>query len=243
MVSARRVALKGLTNTRDLGGFVTEDGKLTKYNVFFRSESLFGLDTDAVMDFKKYGINNCIDIHGQIDDVLRIHPFQNNPCFDYYCIPVLSDVIKHKGTHKDNFQEADWIGVNTRMLEVNKEWVKQVIDMCACVQTGTIIHCRTGKSRTSLICMLIMLLAKVPNVDIVAEFATTEIYMKEKYDMYLKNSFHSEGFYKSPAFVMEETIKYIYDNYSGVELYLKSCGVSEESMKKIIEKYVCNVTI
>ena len=91
--------------------------------------------------------------------------------------------------------------------------------------------------------MLIMLLAKVPNVDIVAEFATTEIYMKEKYDMYLKNSFHSEGFYKSPAFVMEETIKYIYDNYDGVEPYLKTCGVSEETMKKIIQKYVCDVII
>lgn len=243
MVSARRVLIKGLDNTRDLGGFVTEDGKVTRFNVFFRSESLFGFELDDVLDVKKYGINNCIDIHGQIDDVIRIHPFQKDVQFDYYCIPVLSDIIKHKGTNKDNFQEANWVNVNIRMLEVNKDWVKRVIDTCAGTRPGTIIHCRTGKSRTSLICMLIMLLAKVPIVDIVAEFATTDIYMKEKYDMYLKNSFHSEGFYKSPAFVMEETIKYIHDNYESVERYLKTCGVSDESMKTIVDKYVSNITM
>ena len=241
MIKARRIVLNGLNNARDLGGFVTEDGKITKLGVFFRSESLFYLNPEDVVVLEKYGITSCIDIHGQVDNKKMVHPFQENPKFDYCCIPVLSDLIKHTGTEKDNFQESDWVAVNIRMLEVNKIWVKDVITACAESKIGTVIHCRTGKSRTSLIRMMIMLLAKVPIVDIVAEFATTEIYMKKKYECFLKNSFHSEGFYKSPAFVLEKTINHIIDNYGTVESYLISCGVSETSMKKIINKYICTI--
>ena len=243
MISARRVVIDGLSNTRDLGGFITEAGKITKFNVFFRSESLFYLDSSNVTMLEKYGITNCIDIHGQVDDQNRLHPFQDSQKFEYRCIPILSDLIKHKGTKKDNFQEADWVDVNIRMLETNKQWVKEVITACADAKSGTIIHCRTGKSRTSLICMILMMLAKVPSVDIVAEFATTEIYMKKKYDEFLKNSFHSEGFYKSSAFILDRTIEHINNKYIDVVGYLKSCEVSDITMRKIIDKFVCEIDI
>lgn len=241
MIKARRIVLNGLDNARDLGGFVTEDGRITKFGVFFRSESLFYLESKDVTVLEKYGITGCIDIHGPIDDKKKIHPFQNNPKLNYCCIPILSDLIKHIGTEKDNFKESDWVDVNIRILEVNKTWVKDVITACAEFKAGTIIHCRTGKTRTSLICMIIMLLAKVPIVDIIAEFATTEIYMKNKYEFILKNSFHSEGFYKSPAFVLEKTINHIIDSYGTIESYLNSCGISETSIKKIRNKYISTI--
>ena len=91
--------------------------------------------------------------------------------------------------------------------------------------------------------MILMMLAKVPSVDIVAEFATTEIYMKKKYDEFLKNSFHSEGFYKSSAFILDRTIEHINNKYTDVVGYLKSCEVSDITMRKIIDKFVCEIDI
>ena len=240
MEAVRRILIEGLDNTRDLGGFVTENRFVTKFNVFYRSESLFGLNEESVKKLIEMGITNCIDVHGPIRDGNDIHPFQNHNGCKYFCFPVLSDVIRHTGTEKDNFSEEDWIYVNTRMLEKDKVWIGTVISACAATVGGTIIHCRTGKSRTSLICMLLMLLAKIPSEDIIAEFATTEIYMGRKYRALLKTSFHSPGFYKSPAFVMERTMEYLLKQYSSVENYLSVCGVSAESMEKIKKKFVAD---
>jgi len=241
MICARRILIDGLDNTRDIGGFLTEDGNITLNNVFFRSESLYYMQSEKLSEFEKYGIYSCIDIHGPVHNSGELHPFQKDSRFEYRRIPILSDIIRHTGTEKDNFKEEDWVPVNIRMLETNKQWICEVIKACAETKGGTIIHCRTGKSRTSLICMIIMLLAKVPLPDIIAEFATTEIYMKEKYGKYLENSFHSEGFYKSPAFVMECTISHINNNYGDVVNYLHSCGVDDSAMKKILDKYVCKI--
>lgn len=238
MEAVRRILVEGLDNTRDLGGFVNENGYVTKFNVFYRSESLFGLNEKAVKKLIDIGITNCIDVHGPIGDGNEVHPFQSRYECKYFCFPVLSDVIRHNGTEKDNFLEEDWIYVNTRMLEKDKAWVGLVISACADTVGGTIIHCRTGKSRTSLICMLLMLLAKIPAEDIIAEFATTEIYMERKYRDLLKVSFHSPGFYKSPAFIMERTMEYLLKQYGSVENYLSVCGVSTENMERIKKKFV-----
>lgn len=241
MEPVRRILVCGLDNTRDLGGFVTENGFVTRYNVFYRSESLFGLGEEAIDTLIRRGIVNCIDVHGPLGGGGNaLHPFQSHNECTYYYFPVLSDAIRHTGTEKDNFAEEDWIYVNTRILENNKAWMGDVISACAETKGGTIIHCRTGKSRTSLICMLLMLLVKVPIIDIIAEFATTEIYMKKKYDALLRTSFHSPDFYKSPAFVMDKTINYLYDQYGSVEDYLQTCGVSAKSMEKIRTKFISN---
>lgn len=240
MEAVRRILIDGLDNTRDLGGFVTENGFVARYNVFYRSESLFGLNEKAVKKLIEMGITNCIDVHGPIGDGNDVHPFQARNGCKYFCFPVLSDVIKHTGTEKDSFSDKDWIYVNTRMLEKDKAWVGLVISACADTVGGTIIHCRTGKSRTSLICMLLMLLAKIPAEDIIAEFASTEIYMGRKYRALLKTSCHSPGFYKSPAFIMERTMEYLLKQYGSVEKYLSLCGVSAESMERIKIKFVAD---
>lgn len=39
MAQMRRLPLKGLYNCRDLGGYPTENGRVTKFGVFLRSEA------------------------------------------------------------------------------------------------------------------------------------------------------------------------------------------------------------
>ena len=238
MICARRILIPGLDNMRDLGGFITEDGKITRYGTFLRSESMFGLDESVIPLLKKHGITGCIDMHGEVDELEKRHPLRDNAEFEYYCIPKLSSIIRHEGTERDGFKEEYWITVNIDMLETNKDWIRDVIKACANSKMGTVIHCRTGKTRTSLICMMIMMLVRVPTIDIIAEYSTVEIYMRDKYKRLLESSFHSEGFYKSSPFIIEETIKYILDNYGTIESYLESCGVTAADMSAIACKLV-----
>ena len=45
-----RLPLKGTKNTRDLGGYPTKDGKVTKFHMFVRSDNLINI-TDKIMNF------------------------------------------------------------------------------------------------------------------------------------------------------------------------------------------------
>lgn len=238
MIFSRRVLIDGFDNIRDLGGFQTSDGHITKMGVFFRSESLFHISEKHLTELKNHNIFNCIDIHGPIDNSGIVHPFEADKECKYYCIPVLSDLINHTGTEKDNFQVEYWIQVNTRMLENNKDWICSVMKRCADTTNGTVIHCRTGKSRTSLISMLIMSIANIPQVDIPAEFSTTDVYMERKYAELLKTSNHAKGFYQSPAFIMDKTVEYLITNYGDVNNYLTKCGLEKNDIEKIHHKFV-----
>ena len=64
MKQSRRLPLQALYNCRDLGGFPTADGGVTKYGVFLRSEAPCNLpqaDLDALLD---YGLAETIDLRG-----------------------------------------------------------------------------------------------------------------------------------------------------------------------------------
>lgn len=237
MNNRRILDIENLDNLRDLGGYVTIDKKTTKYNVFLRSESLLDISTQDIVRLQQIGIANCIDLHGNLYGETQKHPAINSG-INYYCFPILSNFIKHTGTVRDKFTPSDWIKVNIDLLENHKQWIYDVIKTCSITECGTVIHCRTGKSRTSLIVMLLLLIAKVPPVDIVADFAVTEIYMKEKYRELYRKSFHSWGFYSSADFIMEKTIAYLLSVYKSIDQYLFSCGITQNEMNKIKQKFI-----
>lgn len=237
MYTRRIVGIKSLDNFRDMGGFVTLENYITKPKIFFRSETLLGISKQDIQYLRQIGIKNCIDLHGNLYGETQKHPIIDS-YINYYCLPILSNIIQHTGTFRDKFRPDYWVKVNIDLLENNKKWINEVIRTCASTEGGTIIHCRTGKSRTSLIMMILLLVAKVPTVDIVADFSVTEIYMKNKYKKYYRNSFHSWGFYSSAAFIMEETISYLLNTYNSVENYLYSCGATNEVIKMIRQKFV-----
>ncbi len=238
MKSVRRVIeYEGMMNFRDMGGFATLDGRVTQFNVFFRSEEPINFSPQQLLDLQCYGISCCIDLHGILENNGYHHPLENSPNIHYKCISALSDIINHTGSKRDGFKAKDWLKVNSRMLEINREWIKEIIHTCAIEEGGILIHCRTGKSRTSLIIAILMMIARVPAIDIISDFAVTELYMNEKYKKMYRTSFHSKGFYKSSSFIMENLIEYINTTYDSVENYLFTCGITNDEIEIIRNKF------
>lgn len=58
----RRIALEGLTNFRDLGGYKTESGDTMKWRTIFRSDTLSGLTEMDVETVCGLGLNTAIDL-------------------------------------------------------------------------------------------------------------------------------------------------------------------------------------
>jgi protein-tyrosine phosphatase len=241
MKECRRLLIDKMSNTRELGGFCTNNGLITKHHVFLRSEAPLGLTLSDVCKLKEYNIKNCIDLHGNPEGNNYSHPFILDKELKYFNHPILSTIIRHDGSESDNFDAAFWVDVYIDFLENSKSWINAVLTTCSSTIGGTLIHCRTGKSRTAIICMLLMLIAEVPYTDIIAEFATTDIYMHDKYNEMLKTSFRTVGFYSSPAFIMRDTINYLNSRYGDVCKYLDSCDISHNVIDGIKLKFLDSI--
>jgi len=59
-----RLPLEGAVNTRDLGGYVTNDNMITKFKTFIRSSRLTDLTEKDNNFLKKYGVTDVIDLRG-----------------------------------------------------------------------------------------------------------------------------------------------------------------------------------
>ena len=57
----RRLMTRGLYNARDLGGFPTADGNVTRFGVFVRSEAPVGLPRTDIDYLRQYGVTASMD--------------------------------------------------------------------------------------------------------------------------------------------------------------------------------------
>ncbi len=240
MISCRRLPLKGLDNARDLGGFITEEGKVTKYNTYIRCEEMSRVTNDDILFLKEYGINSCIDLRSNAQIKKYPSPIQEVKGIQYYTIDADTSFSEKNNSvmYADDFQATGWISVLFGILDGQKLWVGKAMKILAECNKGAILNCNTGRNRSNLISLLVMLIAKVPQVDIVAEYTTNEIYLREKYLVWDAEHVRSKGFYSTPSFVMEEIIKQLFLKYGNVENYLISCGVTIEDIHNIYNSIV-----
>ena len=85
-----RLPIEGTKNTRDLGGYPTKDGKVTKFHIFVRSDNLINI-TDKDNEFlKDYGISDIIDFRGNtsIQSTFVSDDNINNQYFKFHYIPL-----------------------------------------------------------------------------------------------------------------------------------------------------------
>ena len=101
-----------------------------------------------------------------------------------------------------------------------------------------LFSCNSGRNRSNLLALIVLSIAKVPYEDIVADYATNEIYLKEFYKRcYLEGS-HPASFYETPYYVMEDVIQRVLRKYGSFEDYLCYCGVSSDSIRRIYHTIV-----
>ena len=60
-----KIYLEGTHNTRDLGGYVTQDGRKVRSKFLYRSDKLSNLTPNDVLSLQKLGIKRIIDFRSE----------------------------------------------------------------------------------------------------------------------------------------------------------------------------------
>jgi len=163
-------------NFRQLGGYVTTDGRSVKENVFYRSGAPFRMNESEIEVLKELGLAAIMDLRSNEEILQRPDPEFPN---------IL--MIKHSGTVSEGGEEINFSsegmnrigeGGKEQLALLKKYYARMPFNNQAFrilfehIQKGDVpilIHCASGKDRTGVACMLILLAL---GVDIVVESAT-----------------------------------------------------------------------
>ena len=230
-----RLPLQGTANTRDLGGYPTKDGHVTKWQVFVRSDDLYDL-TDSDHHFlKDYGLKTVIDLRSTPELQMRPNPYAFSAEVDYHNVSLFENASPEVlSKAPQDLLKSMYL----EMLELHQPQVKAIFEIIASAKPGLILfHCAAGKDRTGVIAMLLMGLVNVPNRDIVSNYEVSFTNLRRNVYFKQQDNQHSPVVLSTNT-NMEDTITFIRDKYQTFENYLLSIGLSPETLALIKARFI-----
>ena len=223
----RRIICKYVNNLRDLGGYMTQDNRITKFNSIYRSDVPIFLTESELNYFKENKLTTIIDLRTKDEIAKKVNYFQDKG-FDYYNITLKGEKCPKR--------EKD-IPVGYMEIINDKDNIKLVLDVIKNSKGAIFINCNSGKDRTGVICMLLLLLAKVPEKDIIADYQVSYTYLVDNIKKIHEDNPNLPKFLgSSKAEYMEKTLGLFKDKYKTIENYMKFIGLTDEDIKIIINK-------
>ncbi|MEU9029356.1 tyrosine-protein phosphatase [Streptomyces sp. NPDC048383] len=171
---SRHIAFERLHNFRDLGGYRTADGRTVVSGVLYRSDNLAKLEGADWERFLGLGVRTVIDLRypWEIERRGRVP--------EAHLFTWANHSIEHRPYDQAEIDpDTDpWRYLADRFAEVAEDGVVEIREAIELIAEGpgpTVFHCASGKDRTGLIAAFVLTLLDVPQEEILADFALTEL--------------------------------------------------------------------
>ena len=233
----RLIALEGALNWRDLGGYPTADGQVTRWDRVFRADGLDQL-TDADLEvIAELGIKLVIDF--RVDREVDENPSRlpEHPELRRQRLPIGGDEVEGrsiletiKAGDLKTYTVLEMAGVYERLLEESAmNFGEVIIHATEAANLPMVFHCTAGKDRTGLMAMLLLGALGVSDDDIVTDYELTTHYRSNKRLAILGPELEKAGvdieavrpFLTAQAPVMAATIDAVKARHGSIEGYLR----------------------
>ncbi|MBO4885765.1 MAG: tyrosine-protein phosphatase [Clostridia bacterium] len=255
MIHLRHIPMDALENARDLGGYATADGGVTRYGVFLRSELPENLSEADIALLRRYNVVRSVDLRGLSETVTEPSDLAGVPGIEYVSLPMFDraaaagSASERRPEPPKDFKFPDWNVTYVKMLETHKDWPKPLMEAMAGPDGCVHFNCYTGKDRTGLCAAMLLSIAGVSREDICADYSLSMAYLGRRYAVMAERfaAFAviedgrpalSGGFFATLPTYMRRTLEHLDSAYDGMVPYLRACGVAEETMARIREKLV-----
>lgn len=233
----RRLPLQGSPNTRDLGGYYCEGG-ITRWGVFLRSASPQNMTDSDIELLREYGVARAIDLRSEAETLAGPSRLVTAEGFTVHNVPMNDDI------HSANFEgdlPGSMSGLYIGLVDNSRKAIQKVFSHMAEAENGLLFHCAVGKDRTGVVSMLLLKLAGVEDADVVADYAVSDVYMREVFDSELKGPdgmrFPPHVLRSKPS-SMWRVLEHLESNYGNVTDYLLGCGMTKDQLAEIKNRFV-----
>lgn len=245
----RRLPFAGATNFRDLGGYATRHGGVTRWGKVFRSDGLQHLTDDDIADYAKLGLRVVYDLRR--DDERERLP--NRVASVGLCImtPVTEAGIEpfdRAGAVNQRAGERLLRTMYGHMLEHSGRVIGTMFGGLA-NETGlpAMFHCHAGKDRTGVVAALLLEALGVERETVLDDYELTATYRRrehqnESFERMVEGGMAPEaaaGVLGAPRWAMEETLAQLDDQFGGIEAYLLGpAGLAIDTISRLRRQLV-----
>ena len=178
-----KIHLEGTHNTRDLGGYLCQDGRKVKSNFLYRSDKLSNLTSNDVLNIQNLGIKRIIDFRSK-DEKTR-DPNIIPEGIDYIEMPIEADK-KIKQEIYDVLSGKIDKNIKEFLMEANKHFVTEYYETFKLFlleiinnPVPTLYHCTAGKDRTGFATFLIYTILGIDRDIILEDYLKTNEFIAD----------------------------------------------------------------
>lgn len=231
--------LEGALNFRDLGGFTTTGGRVTRAGRLFRSNSLQEVTPDDVATLVEHvGVRLVIDLR----DEAEVSRDGRGPLESHPGLRWLSASLR-KPSQAPGVPGYVFTGLADRYMTylAAEEAIVAVLETLAAPGAlPAVFHCSAGKDRTGVIAALLLTLLGVPRDQVVADYVATAgerdrlVAFLRRRPSYANSvdDFHPDLLSSDPA-TMETFLARLEAEHGSVRAWALGIGLSPETLSRL----------
>ena len=165
--SRRRLPLVGAHNVRDLGGYRTRSGDITRWGRFLRASSMHLLTDDDQEALVQYGLRTVVDLRRTDETASEPNVFCRSAQVAYHHLNMIGD----EGLETELSQRyAQELRAGARMegdadriaytycgwLDQRQSMLRDILQTLAAGPPAALFHCAAGKDRTGVTAALLL---------------------------------------------------------------------------------------
>lgn len=181
-MSERRISLAGPVNFRDLGGYPTSDGRVTRWGRVFRSDSLHHLEPEDGPRLAEIGITTAIDFRADDElDEIGIGRL-GELAIRHVHLPTVDKVL-HTVRPPDWVPPSSAAEVYLLMLRSGAAAYAEALRALAAPDALPAVYfCMAGKDRTGVFSAVLLGILGVLDDEVVADYALTHEVVEQIHD-------------------------------------------------------------
>jgi protein-tyrosine phosphatase len=241
-IPTRTVALSGVFNFRDLGGYPTVDGRTIRWRTLFRADGLDKLTPDDVDVLRPFGLRTVVDLRmaHEIEQRGRF-PIDAYPV-TFHNLSVMDATWDRELARESGLAPAEFLHERyTEMLDVHGPRFADAVRLLAAPATmPAVFHCAAGKDRTGLLAMLVLGALGVGHDDIVEDYALTSTTMEAFLASIAEDPEFAERmanvpqlFFAADPQAMSMLLRDIESAHGSVRGYVRALGVGDAALASL----------
>ena len=229
----RLLPLVGASNFRDLGGYPTTDGGMTRWGQLFRSDTLHELTEADLEVLREVGLASVIDLRTATELGRSGRGLLGEETVAYLHASVLQEeggesVAIPAPSDDDPAERYLWY------LEVGRGALRDALGMVADPRNRPLVfHCAAGKDRTGVLAALILDILGVEHSVIVDDYAITATRMELILDRLRRDPVWGRSVAEIPpgrvhaeATTMARFLDLLYERHGGAHAWALTAGVA-----------------
>lgn len=236
----RKLPFNKAHNFRDLGGYLTEDGRSLKWGKLYRSDKLSRLTDDDQRFLERLGIRKVVDFRSDEEREESPHSLLDQTQIIVRPMPVSVDAAQVEQISRHLMQQDATPDEMARyLIEANREMVERFTgvfrDWLGMLMEDEhypmVFHCTAGKDRTGFAAAMIMTALGVPRNTVMEDYLATNHFTQNRIEQAVRylgeHSMHQVNadvvrtLFGVQARFLEEAFIAIEEHYQTVDKYLE----------------------